>query len=143
MELNSYGDLLTLYYNEPEGESETRSMQNTASKRKSIAYPFTDPGAIAVDSRKRMYVVSTMPKSGRKKTKTERFYTAKSSCALQATARPKIISDNRASAVRPFRLLKISIRHRATNLSSSALRRKEESSIGFPKPAFSCIRFRF
>ena len=62
MELNSYGDLLTLYYNEPEGESETRSMQNTASKRKSIAYPFTDPEAIAVDSKKRMYVVSTMPK---------------------------------------------------------------------------------
>ena len=62
MELNSYGDLLTLYYNETEDASETRTHEGAASKRKAIAYPFNNPGAIAVDSRKRMYVVSTMPK---------------------------------------------------------------------------------
>ncbi|MBQ9494212.1 MAG: hypothetical protein IJR50_01065 [Treponema sp.] len=70
MELNSYGDLLTLYCNEEYAENAdaetTPELHNTAPK-KTIAYPFNNPGAVAVDSRKRMYVVSEMPKDRQEK----------------------------------------------------------------------------
>jgi hypothetical protein len=69
MELNSYGDLLSLYYNED--SSKPSSPQNTeGSVRKTITYPFNNPGAITVDSRKYMYVVSSMPKDRQEEDET-------------------------------------------------------------------------
>src|SRR5574344_345395 len=69
MELNSYGDLLSLYYNED--SSKPASPQNAeGSVRKTITYPFNNPGAITVDSRKYMYVVSSMPKDRQEEDET-------------------------------------------------------------------------
>ncbi|HAH62939.1 MAG TPA: hypothetical protein DCL73_12685 [Treponema sp.] len=67
MELNSYGDLLTLYYNEDSGSG---TFTKDKSKHMPIAYPFNSPGAITVDSRKYMYVVSTMPKERQEEDET-------------------------------------------------------------------------
>ncbi|MBP3709805.1 MAG: hypothetical protein J6I73_05315 [Treponema sp.] len=78
MELNSYGDLLTLYYNEDDSESVNSIFQSASfpaaveqssgsSVRKAISYPFNKPGAIAVDSRKYMYIASEMPKERQEK----------------------------------------------------------------------------
>ena len=59
LELNSYGDLLTLFYNE---DSQTaRLLENSNRPDKSIhheiSYPFDYPGMIAVDSNKNVYTV--------------------------------------------------------------------------------------
>ena len=64
MELNSYGDLLTLFYNE---DSETANLLEASKRpeesiRHEISYPFTYPGPIAIDSNKNIYVVSSIPK---------------------------------------------------------------------------------
>lgn len=64
MELNSYGDLLTLYYNE---DSLTKHLIDSSEREdlsvhKEIAYPFGYTGQIAVDSDKCIYVVSTIPR---------------------------------------------------------------------------------
>ena len=64
MELNSYGDLLTLYYNE---DSEISSLlKNSKRDAKSlhyeISYPFDFEGHIAVDSQKNIYVACAMPR---------------------------------------------------------------------------------
>lgn len=63
MELNSYGDLLTLFYNE---ESYTKklienSQRPASSIHREINYPFDYPGIIAVDSQKCIYTVCTIP----------------------------------------------------------------------------------
>lgn len=64
MELNSYGDLLTLFYNE---DSETAKLLEASKRpeesiRHEISYPFNYPGPIAIDSNKNIYVVSFIPK---------------------------------------------------------------------------------
>lgn len=64
MELNSYGDLLTLFYNE---DSDTKSLMDSAgsssvSLHREISYPFGYTGLISVDSNKCMYIVCTIPR---------------------------------------------------------------------------------
>ncbi len=68
MELNSYGDLLTLYYNSENTKTpsfassitdEDSSLVN--STKKAIEYPFNNPGPLAVDSRKCLYAVDVLP----------------------------------------------------------------------------------
>ena len=63
MELNSYGDLLTLFYNE---DSETAKLINNSkraplSNHHEVSYPFDYPGKIAVDSNKNIYTVCSIP----------------------------------------------------------------------------------
>ena len=63
LELNSYGDLLTLFYNE---DSQTaRLLENSNRPDKSIhheiSYPFDYPGMVAVDSNKNVYTVCSIP----------------------------------------------------------------------------------
>lgn len=65
LELNSYGDLLSIYYN-GEGNpipsfAESKDSATVSSTRKAVEYPFNSLGAIAVDSRKYIYVVDQLP----------------------------------------------------------------------------------
>lgn len=64
MELNSYGNLLTLYYNEDSHTKELiDSFENEElSVHKEISYPFGYTGQLAVDSDKCMYIVCTIPR---------------------------------------------------------------------------------
>lgn len=62
MELNSYGDLLKLYYNEDSKPVFNADAAGAGSKYKAISFPFEYPGQITVDSRKFMYVVGIMPR---------------------------------------------------------------------------------
>ena len=72
MELNSYGDLLGLYYNEEETKSPAFAEHSAAnSAKKAFAYPFNTLGPIAVDSRKNLYAVDTLPKE-RQETDSEK-----------------------------------------------------------------------
>ena len=64
MELNSYGDLLTLFYNE---DSETaallsKSQRAAGSIHHDVSYPFDYPGMLAVDSNKNIYTVCSIPR---------------------------------------------------------------------------------
>lgn len=64
MELNSYGDLLTLFYNE---DSQTDKLLNNSTRpaesiHRGISYPFDYPGMVAVDSNKRIYTVCSIPR---------------------------------------------------------------------------------
>ena len=64
MEFNSYGDLLSLYYNDE--VTKTPSFANDTvenSTKKAVAYPFNTLGPIAVDSRKYLYAVDTLPEA--------------------------------------------------------------------------------
>lgn len=63
LELNSYGDLLSLFYNE---DSQTaRLIENSKrpdiSIHHEISYPFDYPGMVAVDSNKNVYTVCSIP----------------------------------------------------------------------------------
>ena len=64
MELNSYGDLLTIYYNEESEISELldNSKRNAQSVHNKIAYPFDYAGMISVDSKKNIYAVCSVPR---------------------------------------------------------------------------------
>ena len=63
MEMNSYGDLITFYYNEdanpapPYGKAGAKE----TSTRKAVPYPFNEISCIAVDSRKYLYAVDKLP----------------------------------------------------------------------------------
>ena len=64
MELNSYGDLLTLFYNE---DSEIASLLNKSNRadesiHHEVSYPFDYPGMLAVDSNKNIYTVCSIPR---------------------------------------------------------------------------------
>ena len=62
MELNSYGDLLSLYYNEEITKTPSFATSNSGnSTKKAISYPFNSLGPLSVDSNKRLYVVDTLP----------------------------------------------------------------------------------
>ncbi|MBP1567842.1 MAG: hypothetical protein J6U36_04260, partial [Oscillospiraceae bacterium] len=63
MEMNSYGDLLNILYNDETNPRPTASMDSQAvnSTRKSAAYPFNEISHIAVDSSKYLYVTDTLP----------------------------------------------------------------------------------
>lgn len=65
MELNSYGDILSLFYNE---DSSTfsyfeKSKREAESVHHKIPYPFDYPGMICVDSKKNIYIACTIPKN--------------------------------------------------------------------------------
>ena len=64
MELNSYGDLLTIYYNEESEISELldNSKRNAQSVHNKIAYPFDYVGMLSVDSKKNIYAVCSVPR---------------------------------------------------------------------------------
>lgn len=64
MELNSYGDLLTLFYNEDSSISRLLDKSNRPAEsiHRSISYPFDYPGLVAVDSNKRIYAVCSVPR---------------------------------------------------------------------------------
>ena len=64
MELNSYGDLLTLFYNE---DSEIASLLNKSNRadesiHHEVSYPFDYTGMLAVDSNKNIYTVCSIPR---------------------------------------------------------------------------------
>ena len=67
MELNSYGDLITLLYNADDNVAPdfvpSDMSEAAVSTRKAVAYPFNTLGPVAVDSRKYLYAVDTLPKS--------------------------------------------------------------------------------
>jgi hypothetical protein len=71
MEFNSYGDLLTLFYNEDSPIQRLISKSNRPDKsvHHEISYPFDYPGIIAVDSNKTIYTVCTIPKDSQEHSK--------------------------------------------------------------------------
>lgn len=64
MELNSYGDLLTLFYNEDSNISRLLDKSNRPAEsiHRSISYPFDYPGLVTVDLNKRIYAVCSVPR---------------------------------------------------------------------------------
>lgn len=65
MELNSYGDLLSLFYNEDSQIKNLleKSKRPPQSVHREISFPFDYPGIITVDSKKCIYAVCTIPKN--------------------------------------------------------------------------------
>lgn len=63
METNSYGDLLSLYYNADVNPvpSFTQNGKSVSATQKAATYPFNTISLIAVDARKYMYVVDKLP----------------------------------------------------------------------------------
>lgn len=63
MKMNSYGDLLTLYFNEEINPVPSVKAGNLSANatRKSISYPFNSISSIAVDSKQYLYVVDRLP----------------------------------------------------------------------------------
>ena len=63
MELNSYGDLLSLYYNEDSRINSIleKSKRNPESVRYQISYPFGYDGTICADNLKNIYTVCSVP----------------------------------------------------------------------------------
>lgn len=68
MELNSYGDLLTLFYNSENTKAPSfassmadEDSSSVNSTKKAVEYPFNNPGPLAVDSRKCLYAVDVLP----------------------------------------------------------------------------------
>lgn len=62
LELNSYGDLLSLYYNDEVLKDVAFAGKDSLnSTKKAISYPFNTLGPVAVDSRKYLYAVDTLP----------------------------------------------------------------------------------
>ena len=69
MEINSYGDLLTLFYNEDAEIADffAESKRMDKSIHHEISYPFDYPGKIAVDSKKFIYAVCSIPRDRQEK----------------------------------------------------------------------------
>lgn len=66
LQFTSFGDLLSVFYNpdfnpHPSFASASDGELNTAATRKAIAHPFNSPSCLAVDNRKRLYVVDRVP----------------------------------------------------------------------------------
>ena len=63
LELNSYGDLLTLFYNEDSQTAHLLENSNRPDKsiHHEISYPFDYSGMVAVDSNKNVYTVCSIP----------------------------------------------------------------------------------
>ena len=63
MEMNSYGDLLKIYYNDEYNPSPSFLDEDdgVTSTRKAIAYPFNKISSICVDYRKNLYVADKLP----------------------------------------------------------------------------------
>ena len=74
LELNSYGDLLNLYYNDDEMESQKFAEKNVRnSTKKAVAYPFNTLGPLAVDSRNYLYVADVLPFERQEKDSDQRL----------------------------------------------------------------------
>lgn len=74
MELNSYGDLLSLFYNEEFTRAPSFSSKSAeSSTKKAIPYPFNTLGPIAVDGRKYLYAVDTLPSERQEIDKNKRL----------------------------------------------------------------------
>lgn len=71
MEFNSYGDLLTLFYNEDSDTAKFLEKSNKADKsiHHEISYPFDYPGLISVDSNKVIYTVCSIPTNSQEQSK--------------------------------------------------------------------------
>lgn len=65
MEFNSYGDILSLFYNEDSLTASylEKSNRPDESVHHKIPYPFDYPGMISVDSKKNIYIACTIPKN--------------------------------------------------------------------------------
>ena len=65
MELNSYGDMLSLFYNEDSNTSDLIQRYDNLAESifHEISYPFDYPGQIALDSNKCIYTVCTIPRN--------------------------------------------------------------------------------
>lgn len=65
MELNSYGDLLSVYYNDDSDTAEliNKSLRTASVVRQPLSFPFEFPGQIAVDSNKCIYTACTLEKN--------------------------------------------------------------------------------
>ncbi len=63
MEMNSYGDLLTIFYNEETNPcpSFASSGETAGATRRAVSYPFNEISNICVDSEKKLYVVEKLP----------------------------------------------------------------------------------
>lgn len=62
LELNSYGDLLSLYYNDEITKNvEFAGGNSKNSTKKAISYPFNTLGPVTVDEKKYIYAVDTLP----------------------------------------------------------------------------------
>lgn len=62
LELSSYGDLLSLYYNDEVLKDVAFAGRDSLnSTKKAISYPFNTLGPLALDSRKFLYAVDTLP----------------------------------------------------------------------------------
>ena len=64
MEMNSYGDLLTLFYNEetnPRPSFATEEGEALNATRKAVSYPFNRVTELTVDGRKYIYAVDQLP----------------------------------------------------------------------------------
>lgn len=73
MELNSYGDLLTLFYNEDSQTAKLLKKSNKAAQsiHHEVSYPFDYPGMIAVDSNKNIYTVCSVPRDRQEQSDTK------------------------------------------------------------------------
>lgn len=65
MELNSYGDLLSIFYNEDSKTAEliNKSLKSADTVRQPLSFPFDYPGQIAVDSNKCIYAACSIGKN--------------------------------------------------------------------------------
>lgn len=65
MELNSYGDMLSMFYNEDSNTSDLIQRYDNLAESifHEISYPFDYPGQIALDSNKCIYTVCTIPRN--------------------------------------------------------------------------------
>lgn len=74
IELNSYGDLLSLFYNEDVVKNVSFADKNSKnSAKKAVSYPFNTLGPVAVDSRKHIYAVDTLPFERQEKDRERRL----------------------------------------------------------------------
>ena len=74
LELNSYGDLLSLYYNdEVLKDVAFASKDSLNSTKKAISYPFSTLGPLALDARKYLYAVDTLPLERQERDVTKRL----------------------------------------------------------------------
>lgn len=69
MEFNSYGDLLTLFYNEESNTAKyiKNSKRPAGSIHHEISFPFDYPGRLVVDSNKNIYTVCSIPRDRQEK----------------------------------------------------------------------------
>lgn len=74
LELNSYGDLLSLYYNdEVLKDVDFAGKDSINSTKKAVPYPFNTLGPLAADSRKYIYAVDTLPLERQEKDSANRL----------------------------------------------------------------------